>query len=217
MSYKDLFFPRLVRRTNYPSYRSYKRYRQEIREDCQGRCVYCDVHENELGGDDQMTLDHFRPKSFPEFRALQHKPDNLVWACRLCNGNKDSRWPAIGTDGTYDGEKGFVDPFFDDRRQFFDVGTNGTLIPLADPAQWMILNLRLNRTTAQQRRQARINDYAICEKYTAYCARKEEMFRRAIKEMPDNPIVQQLANELADTISEFKKLITKHTFDSGLR
>lgn len=49
-----LFFPLLKRREQYSVkrdgkyYADYSRYKEEIRVDCLGRCVYCDTHENEL-------------------------------------------------------------------------------------------------------------------------------------------------------------------------
>ena len=53
-----LFFPNLRRREQYRTnsngeyYANYQEYKQEIRKDCLGRCVYCDLHENELGGNE---------------------------------------------------------------------------------------------------------------------------------------------------------------------
>ncbi len=68
MKVEALFFPLLKRRKQYKTkrdgnyYANYNEYRQEIREDCLGRCVYCDRHENEIGGSESMKLDHFRPE-----------------------------------------------------------------------------------------------------------------------------------------------------------
>jgi 5-methylcytosine-specific restriction endonuclease McrA len=84
MANEPLFFPRLSRRGEYRRTRSggyyadYSEYKQEIREDCLGRCVYCDTHENETGGAESMELDHFRPKKYPEYANLINNPHNLV-------------------------------------------------------------------------------------------------------------------------------------------
>ena len=117
MANETLFFPTLSRRCEYSKTRSggyyadYDRYRQEIREDCLGRCVYCDTHENETGGSESMELDHFRPQIYSEFAQLSNDPHNLLWACRGCNRLKWHHWPALGTEGTVNGEEGFIDPF----------------------------------------------------------------------------------------------------------
>src|SRR5438093_993552 len=110
----NLFFPGLTRRATYArkddgSYYRYERYRQEIREDCQLRCVYCDIHENECGGIESMHVDHFRPRV--HFATLANDPNNLVWTCPGCNRLKSDNWPALGTEESYVGDEGFIDPF----------------------------------------------------------------------------------------------------------
>src|SRR6266478_6822060 len=96
------FFPLLKRRDPYEKkdtgeYYHYTHYRVVIAEDCQGRCVYCDVHEDEIGGRECMELDHFRPYSITEFNHLEHNPLNLHHSCRRCNLLKSNHWPATGT------------------------------------------------------------------------------------------------------------------------
>ena len=77
-----LFFPKLRRRKQYRTnrdgeyYANYQEYKQEIRQDCLGRCVYCDCHENELSGQTGMDIDHFRPKA--KFPKLDTK------VCTIC-------------------------------------------------------------------------------------------------------------------------------------
>src|SRR6266487_2045748 len=111
MAYR-LYFPRLRRRATYSAFRKYNEYRQEIRIDCQGRCVYCDAHENEIGGIEFMTLDHFKPKD--KYTHLKNKPANLLWSCYICNHSKGSLWPAYGTLLNMISGNGFVDPFQED-------------------------------------------------------------------------------------------------------
>ena len=115
MTADSLFFPMLRRRKQYRTKRDgehfadYHRYRQEIREDCLGRCVYCDLHEHEFSGQKSMQLDHFRPEV--KFPYLANDPHNLVWACGPCNRGKWNRWPALETDDTFVDDEGFIDPF----------------------------------------------------------------------------------------------------------
>src|SRR5215212_6748366 len=109
----DLFFPNLLRRIQYTAKKNgqfyeYRYYKQEVREDCLGRCIYCDSHENEVGGVECMELDHFRPKKYDEYKHLVNDPRNLVWTCRGCNRLKTSVWPALGLDGLIRNHEGFI-------------------------------------------------------------------------------------------------------------
>ncbi len=153
MPNKPVHFPKLERRLKYPSRSSYRAYRQEIREDCLGRCVYCDAHENEIGGREVMTLDHFRPRE--HYKWLVNAPNNLVWCCTKCNELKGSKWPALGTSDTVSGNDGFIDPFAEDRNNYFEVKIDGRLEPLKVPAQYLIRLLSLNRSGLQLIRRRR--------------------------------------------------------------
>ena len=158
----DLFFPKLTRREAYRTredgrpYANYREYKLEIREDCLGRCVYCDIHENESGGANNMCLDHFRPKSLQQFQHLSNDPSNLVWSCDTCNRAKWNHWPAQGTDETVLNGEGFMDPFTCDRREYFGVLTDGVLKPLRPPARYMVELLNLNRDFIIKRRTCRL-------------------------------------------------------------
>lgn len=143
MADRSIHFPTLTRRTTYSIRSRYNEYRLEIREDCQGRCVYCDAHENELGGQEVMTLDHFRPRQ--HYGHLVNDPTNLMWCCPKCNELKGSSWPAIGTSATISGNDGFIDAFAEDRHEYFEVNPDGKLTPLKSPAHYMIKLLCLNR------------------------------------------------------------------------
>jgi hypothetical protein len=156
-----LFFPRVNRREAYCTkqdggfFANYREYRNEIREDCQGRCVYCDCHENEAGGSECMELDHFRPYSLAEYVHLKNNPTNLVLACCGCNRLKSNYWPARGTPGSVLGDEGFVDPFEEDRREYFAVSASGEITPLRPPAKYIVALLALNRPTRKRIRELR--------------------------------------------------------------
>lgn len=55
-----------------------------------GRCSYCDAYP--LGASGKKELDHFRPKSRPEFYGLVCAWTNLFLACTACNGAKREQW-----------------------------------------------------------------------------------------------------------------------------
>ena len=150
-------FPRIYRRENYGDGKNhnYTAFRQEIREDCQRRCVYCDAREEEIGGDAIFHIDHFRPQKY--FPKLVDTPTNLVWACCRCNLLKRDNWPALGEgdDTTFKGEFGFIDPFTTDRAEYFAVNNTGELGPLKAPSRYLIERLALNRPFLRLSRQKR--------------------------------------------------------------
>ncbi len=182
------FFPGLQRRAKYRLtragnyYRDYQQYRQEIREDCLGRCVYCDSHENELGGQEFMDLDHFRPKVYEEFKHLANDPHNLVWSCKVCNRKKWSHWPALGIGNSVIDKEGFIDPFEEDRREYFAVRQDGEMVALKPPASYIISLLVLNRPTQKQRRELRLQAYELVPKLEAEIRKLEQRHNLLDKE-----------------------------------
>lgn len=159
------FFRSLSRRLEYSvrkdgTFYDYKKYRDEIAEDCQFRCVYCDSHEDIIGGREAMELDHFRPwqKKFKpdgdrKFEHLQHEPSNLVHACGVCNGFKWSHWPTEDPDRCFDEEKGWIHPFDNIRADFLEVIESGAIVAKKAPAQYQITKLRLNRPLLKRQRE----------------------------------------------------------------
>lgn len=151
----DIYFPKLKRRKIEDYYHSrnsfYASYRDnyvKIEEDCLGRCVYCDVTKLENGGD-TFSIDHFRPKNVFErnFKIIAIHPYNLYLSCQKCNVLKSDDWYSStdSIDGdTYLGKFGFIDRFHDDVNQFMAID-KGVILPLKDPAKFMIKKMRLNR------------------------------------------------------------------------
>jgi hypothetical protein len=156
-----MFYPTLKRSGFYPtkndgSYYSYRYYREHIAKDCRHRCVYCDAKEDEVGGAESMQLDHFRPESFPEFENLINDPLNLHYACSRCNLWKLNNWPARGTPHTHDGTCGFVDPFVENRLDYFVVRSDGRIEPLRHPGKYVIGLLHLEREFMRKLREKRL-------------------------------------------------------------
>jgi uncharacterized protein (TIGR02646 family) len=191
MSTKPLFFPRLRRRSKYSRQMKYNQYRAEIREDCRFRCVYCDTHEAELR-DERMELDHFRPKSL--FRHLEVVPENLVLSCPVCNRKKDDDWPAYGkpNDPCIDGKSGYIDPFAEDRSEYFDILNDGSLKPIKHPAEYMIRTLFLNRPNAKSIRRKRRLIYQYM--YEIYAFFDREITRLEF-ELSDPNLTQENRND----------------------
>jgi hypothetical protein len=159
------FFAPIQRRSNYSTKRNgvfyrYEYYREnfrhEIADDCGGRCVYCDCHENEVGGRESMELDHFRPWSRKAFAHLRNDPTNFHHACGRCNRLKAAKWPSTIQAETHDGRVGFIDPFNDDRRRYFGVNSDGSLICHQPPAGYLVRVLALDRPLLKLLRVRRI-------------------------------------------------------------
>ena len=168
MSSTAQFFCALKRREKYEPLpdevraSSYTRYREVIAEDCRYRCVYCDSHQDTIGGPETMQLDHFRPwnRGFgPEkvryFAHLVDDPTNLLHACSVCNRFKAARWPTEDPDVPHDDEKGWVDPFAEVRSDFLFVEADGSLVERKPPGNYLIKTLRLNRPLLIRQRELR--------------------------------------------------------------
>lgn len=89
----------------YGTYGAYKRW---LRDDFNYRCAYCLWREQfETGAWRTFPVEHFRPKSRPEFAHLETVYENLYYSCVRCNSAKGSEWPTDAE--TADGLR-FVDP-----------------------------------------------------------------------------------------------------------
>ncbi|WGO98436.1 HNH endonuclease [Saccharophagus degradans] len=157
-----MFYPKLTRRKKYSVkqdgtfYADYLHYREEIHEDCQSRCVYCDIQLHEHGGEG-FHLDHFRPQHL--FEDLKRTPFNLVLACPKCNILKTKHWPLpvnVGLDASHNGEIGFIDPFKEIQTDYYRVERDGSISSLKAPGDWVISLLQLNRESRTQVRRSRI-------------------------------------------------------------
>ena len=77
-------------------FQHYSAYRPYVREDFSECCAYCLLSEFLRAGLENFELDHFRPKSLPEFAHLVNDFYNLYYACHPCNHIKGNRWPDPG-------------------------------------------------------------------------------------------------------------------------
>ena len=209
----DLFFPNLHPRNNYKKkrngnyYSDYRVYREAIRMDCLGRCVYCDIHENENGGKANMHIDHFRPKE--KFPRLRNNPINLHWSCAECNNLKSDHWPAESYDSTINGERGFIDPFTENRKDYFKVSSNGELIPLKAPASYKIELLALNRECRKRVRENRLVSFKLLIKMHKQIAEIDHVLKNKAN----------LTKRVVATLNEQKRMINtyiRHIMASSL-
>lgn len=159
-----MFFPKLSRKAaqhyhnrNGVFYANYRDNYKKIAEDCEHRCVYCDITIDEQGGD-EMHLDHFRPQE--HFTNLSQNPFNLHLACPKCNILKSSDWPCTKTTGapSFIGARGYLDRFAHDVFNYLHVDNTGHLIAIGGPVKYMIGMLQLNRPARVNTRRKRILD-----------------------------------------------------------
>ena len=155
-----MFFGPLKRRAAYEVKANgetyhYSRYRSAIAEDCNRRCVYCDCHEDEIGGYESMETEHFRPYRNPASGGQRDDPHNLVHACGSCNGFKSAHWPTGDPALAYNDKEGWIEPFEECRADFFEVDTNGIAYERKAPANYVIRQLRLNRDLLRRLRERR--------------------------------------------------------------
>lgn len=123
-------------------FKHYSEYRPYVREDFSDCCAYCLTSELLGGGPESFELDHFRPKSLPQFASFESHFYNLYYSCRPCNLIKGNRWPDshLETLGY-----GFVDLCAEAFSDHFEEDPEGVWKPLSRRAEYTLERLRLNR------------------------------------------------------------------------
>ncbi len=122
--------------------RHYSEYRPLVRDDFQECCAYCLLHEDWAAGPENFELDHFRPKSLPQFESLARDFYNLYYACHPCNRLKRNAWPdpALEADGYV-----FVNFCAETFSSHFQENPDGSWSPLSRGGAYTLERLRLNR------------------------------------------------------------------------
>jgi hypothetical protein len=123
-------------------FRRYSQYLAFVREDFAECCAYCLLHEILAGGREGFELDHFRPKSLPQFASLVNDFYNLYYACHICNSMKRDLWPDPSQEE--DGFE-FVDLCAEAFSDHFEEVMDGSWVPLSRQAEYTLDKLRLNR------------------------------------------------------------------------
>jgi hypothetical protein len=121
---------------------NYAKYREEVREDFSECCAYCLLHERISSGRESFELDHFRPKSLPQFAHQVNDFYNIYYSCHVCNRSKGAKWP---DDELLSNGYRFLDLCVEDFSQHFREENNGFWTPLTKPAEYTEERLRLNR------------------------------------------------------------------------
>ena len=128
------------RRTDIEHKARYQEYKQQLREDFNSRCGYCNDHESWRNS--YYEIDHFIPKIY--LNEDKHSSyDNLVFSCRYCNNAKRHKWPTQDRNSPNNGTEGFVDPCSEEYDSLFKRNALGEIIPQNELGIWMYKELKL--------------------------------------------------------------------------
>lgn len=119
----------------------YQQYREELRQDFNNACGYCDDSDLRV---DRICfhIDHFAPQK--RFSHLKNTYKNLVYACRFCNIRKSYHWIGDNSDIHNDGTRGFVDPCSDEYDVHLGRDSSGRIIAKTELGQYIVDRLNLN-------------------------------------------------------------------------
>jgi hypothetical protein len=140
-----MYWKRIIKdKAKQPKGNDYTKWKEQIAEECYKRCVYCSIHEAPWGGIDHYHIDHYRPKSKPEFKEYELDICNLFYACPICNRFKSDDWPNEPNDEL--NRASYPDPSQIDYASIFYLDTtNFKLKGTNVAANYVIERLYLNR------------------------------------------------------------------------
>lgn len=149
----------------------YKRY---LRPLFRCRCAYCLTPDERLGGEEGMTVDHFKPERW--YPQLRLEWSNLYYACPICNSHykKDHPKPEEEAQG-----KRFVDPCHEDPNDHFrlvpdpETGDRCRVRPLSPAAEYTVFRLKFN-----SRKSLRDFWTTLQHEVSSLAAREDEVRRR---------------------------------------
>jgi len=129
------------RRPNPRQVSKYKEYKNDLREDFNGRCGYCD-DEDKWGGKRCFHVDHFVPKKHLKTISDQEY-NNLVYSCPYCNTHKGSDWPTNDEHLHNNGKEGYIDVCLPQYDAQFYRKPGGEILPNTALGEYMYRKLKL--------------------------------------------------------------------------
>ena len=167
------------RSTDVPVYKNYKKYRQQLSEDFNHRCGYC--NDLDWPRKEHFEIDHFVPKD-AMVDLKDNEYSNLVYSCRSCNNAKRAKWPSGDENLSNIDNKGWLDPCSEEYGEQFERTEDGAIIPKTELGKWMYDNLKLGKTqheylwnieqlkiicdALEMKREEHRNDIAFMNKFT---------------------------------------------------
>jgi 5-methylcytosine-specific restriction endonuclease McrA len=134
------------RRENAKERENYRSHKNDLKEDFNRRCGYCD--DTDFFSIRSFAIDHFVPK-IPKDFTHDIKPNfyyNLVYACNFCNGAKSNKWITKDAAIHNNGEKGFIEPTSENYTDIFKRNKDGSIVcngVNTDLSQYIIEELKL--------------------------------------------------------------------------
>lgn len=135
-----------ITRTCSKHYSNYHSYKDFLAEDFNHRCAYCNLLDNEITS--FFEIDHFVPQAeinkYPSCSYLINDYENLIYACRNCNGEKSDLFEGNLETNPYGNER-FYNPVKTDYNTVFYRNKCGTICSNDDKGKSMIVDLKLYR------------------------------------------------------------------------
>ncbi len=135
-----------IKRTCTKHYANYQSYKEYLANDFHHRCAYCNLLDTEITS--FFETDHFVPcseiKNYPSLSYLTNDYQNLVYACRNCNGEKSDIFEGDIKARPYDNDR-FYDPVKIDYNTVFYRNQCGSICSNDVKGKSMILDLKLYR------------------------------------------------------------------------
>lgn len=189
-----------IKRTCNKKYSHYRSYKDYLAEDFKHRCAYCNLLDTEITS--FFEIDHFVPQAeiekHPSLLYLINDYENLIYACRNCNGEKSDIFEGDISQNSYENKR-FYDPVKVDYNTVFYRNKCGTICSNDAKGKSMIIDLKLYRP---------INNLAwICEQLDQLT---EKLKKLKISE--EDPARKQLITDAELEALEYYKTCKKiHT------
>lgn len=182
----------------FPVTGTYKQWKPLLAREATNKCVYCAIHENQMGGIRNFHVEHYRPKS--KFKKLENDFQNLFYSCPVCNTFKSNDWPNEPT-----GEHSIVsypDPSATNYNHLFDVDTRQGVIQGKNvAAKYVQEKLFLNRPQLITER-----------KIASVLTRSKQAIdktKELLEQLTDNSDYKQISQEFMGIWSEWDTLKEK--------
>jgi len=186
-----------------PQQGNYQDWKPQLAEEAEGRCVYCAILDVYFGGQRNFHVEHFKPKSIPEFSHLKNDYDNLFYACMICNTFKSYTWFSA-KDGDWDTIH-YPNPALYNYGDFFEITADiFTITGNHVVGEFLIQKLHLNRFQLIHFRRYETS----LDKFVEVFARITQIMER-LKPLVKNKIDEAIKHhlEISETNQEIIKLL----------
>lgn len=119
----------------------YSDWKEIVRAECKGQCVYCSINEGGFGGVRNFHLDHYRPKK--KFEHLTNVIENIFYSCSICNSFKGADWPC--EPACDHSSCAFPDPSIVNYSDIFSVTDRKEIVSSFVAGKYLIERLFINR------------------------------------------------------------------------